>query len=742
MSTTTTEHGESEAALVDLAAYRDPETLDRIEQMARAEVRQTEAGVADLRTGTVRLDKPATDEAAEGGVFEQLDEDELDEDERASWGLRPLIPETFTNPGVWRQRRAVWTNAAAYHSLRSPVYLWRFARVSALGARVGLRDAWSYLFATEYGELADKVRRAKAGAEHIADLRADRRKEAKTRRKDPSTVYALTGFTSYAAALLALGETWGLALAFPALIPLVGLLYALGHREMVRRTPDETFALLDNVVEMTDGPVTDERITKVLREIKVIGAEDEIRPHGLATRDEVGNLTIGFRLPAGTATFAVLERKAEAFAGGLGLPLERIELTEGETSKEVILWVAPVVPFSAPAPASPLVTAERWSIWDGVPFGANRKGIRKVLQVLWSSMLFGGAQGYGKTGAMYIPAAAGVLDPNCRILLADFKGGADWEELEGIAHRAIIGADPASVEAFVELIDELIEEMDNRFAKIRAMPKRERPDMRLTPEMAEAHGMPVLMLLVDEIQEAFGVLLTREKGAQEFAAVVEKLARLIRRGRACGLIIVAAAQRPDAKSVPTAFRDVILKRYSVHTVDDTSSDMILGDGAAKRGHTAAGLGKIGVGILAEEAGAEKIQPDRITPQAFEEICIRGRALRIAAGTLTGHAASGLLSAVGILAQIKAAFDTAGVDELGSADVARLLNDQDPAAGWAQRDGESDKAWSSRIGARLGREIDEALDGTGRTLDRVKVRTLAGTEGRGFRRADLTLVLGA
>lgn len=738
MSTTDTD-----AQLVDLAAYRDSETLDRIEEMARDEVRRTAAGVTDLRTGTVRLDNPGTDEApAEGGVFEQLDEEPLDEDERAAWGLRPLIPEALVDPGVWRQRRAVWTNAAAYHSLRSPVYLWRFARVSAVGARAGVRDAWSYLFGTEYGELADKVRRVKAGPEHIADLRADRRKTTKERRREPLTVYALTGFTSYAAALLALGETWGLALAAPALIPLVGLLYALGHREMVRRAPDETFALRDNPAKLADGPVTDERITRVLREIKIIGPEDEIRPTGLATRDKGGNLTVEFRLPAGIVTFSALERKAEAFAGGLGLPLERIDLTEGETSKDVILWVAPVVPFSAPAPPSPLVTAEQWSIWDGVPFGSNRKGTRKALQVLWSSMLFGGAQGYGKTGAMYLPAAAGVLDPNCRILLADFKGGADWEELEGIAHRAIIGADPASVEAFVELIDELIEEMDIRFAKIRAMPKAERPDMRLTPEMAEAHGMPVLMFLIDEIQEAFGVLLAGENGIKEFAAVIEKLARLIRRGRACGLIIVAAAQRPDAKSVPTAFRDVILKRYSVHTVDDTSSDMILGDGVARRGHTAAGLGRIGVGILAEEAGAEKIQPDRITPQAFEEICLRGRALRIAAGTLTGHAASGLLSSIGILAQIKAAFDEAGVDELGSADIARLLNRQAPEAGWAQRDGESDKAWSSRIGARLGREIDEALDGTGRTLDRVKVRTLAGTEGRGFRRADLTLVLGA
>ncbi|WP_331720093.1 FtsK/SpoIIIE domain-containing protein (plasmid) [Streptomyces sp. NBC_01136] len=736
MSTTTgTEHGEHEAQLVNLAAFQDPETLLRLGERSRAAAQETENGVADMFTGTVRLDK--VDEAADAGTFEQLDDDE-----RAALGLRPIIPETFLDAGVWRQRRAVWLNSAAFHTTRSPVYLWRFITTSALGARVGVRDAWSYLFATEYGELADKVRRKKAGAEHIADLRADRRKEAKSRRREPVTVYALTGCTSYAAALIALGQTWGLVLAFPALIPMFGLLYALGYRELGRRAPDAEFTFFDNAAEADhDGPVTDERITNALRNIKLMTAEQEIRPVGLATRDELGNTTVAFKTPAGLVCKAI-KAKAEPFAGALGLSLERIDLTQGETPNDVILWVSAKVPFSEEGPASPLVDAEQWSIWDGVPFGSNRKGIRKVLQLLWSSMLFGGAQGYGKTSAMRVPAAAGALDPMCRMLLADFKGGADWEELEEIAHRVIIGADPASVDEFIELVDELIEEMDTRFAKIRRMPKAERPDMRLTPAMAEAHGMPVLMFLIDEIQEAFGVVLARKDGLKEFGALVEKLARLIRRGRACGLIIVAAAQRPSAKSVPTDFRDVILKRYSVHTVDDTSSDMILGDGQAKRGHTAAGLGRIGVGILAEEAGSEKLQVDMITPQEFEGICARGRALRIAAGTLTGYAASGLLTVSGILAQIRQAFEITGAEELGSADIARVLHKQDPAAGWGQRDGESDKAWSSRIGARLGREIDEALDGSGRTLDRVKVTTLAGTEGRGFRRTDLTLVLGA
>lgn len=96
--------------------------------------------------------------------------------------------------------------------------------------------------------------------------------------------------------------------------------------------------------------------------------------------------------------------------------------------------------------------------------------------------------------------------------------------------------------------------------------------------------------------------------------------------------------------MPTAFRDVILKRYSVHTVDDTSSDMILGDGMARRGHSAVSLGIIGVGVLAEESGAERIQVDRITPEQFEDICVRGRQLRIAAGTLAGFAARGTVTA--------------------------------------------------------------------------------------------------
>ena len=357
-------------------------------------------------------------------------------------------------------------------------------------------------------------------------------------------------------------------------------------------------------------------------------------------------------------------------------------------------------------------------------------------------MLFGGAQGYGKTTAMRIPAAAAVLDPHAQVLLADFKGGADWEALEDVAHTAIIGAGPAQVGAFLDLVDRLIDEMDRRFALIRSLPKKLRPEMRLTPQLAKDHQMPVLALIIDEIQEAFGALLAGSEGRKEFDALVEKLARLIRRGRACGLIVIAAAQRPDAKSVPTAFRDVILKRYSVHTVDDTSSDMILGDKMATRGHTAAGLGIIGVGVLAEENGAERVQVDRITPTEMEDICARGRQLRVAAGTLTGYAARGTVRAGSVLALMLRAFEAAEAVELGTGDLVVLLAKLDPEGGWERRDGESDRAFSSRTGAALGKAVKAALEGTGRTLTARQVTTLAGKPGNGYTAADVQAAIGS
>ncbi len=729
-STPTPHHGPAgDQPGTDLSKHFTPEVLAELETAMQGQAELTATGRAGAMVGTLIEPTPAKQHwlAAAG---------------------KKALPEWAHSgqaiAGALRHQRDLAAYRIMFHSLRTPVYGARIAVLAGYGTWRVAADVTHWALAAEYAREIVRAKKSKDDA-RVLTLRDERSAVAKARLKSKRLAVGAGGSGLYVSAAVITAMLGAWVVAGPMLASLGAVLAALGYRAKKHDAspdgdPGDVYRFLD-ALPSDAGPVTDERIIAALRAVGVLKADESLRPVGLVDKDKNGATTHVFDLPTRVIAAEVIPKKAKV-AGALGLAAEQLDIEQAGPEGRVSLWVSKRVPFSGDAATSPLTTAKVWSIWNGAPFGTTRRGARKAIDLLWSSMLFGGAQGFGKTTAMRIPAAAAVLDPHAQILLADFKGGADWEALEEVAQTAIIGADPAAVEAFVALVDRLIGEMDRRFALIRSLPKKMRPEMRLTPELARDRGMPVLALIIDEIQEAFGALLAGSEGKKEFEALVEKLARLIRRGRACGLIVIAAAQRPDAKSVPTAFRDVILKRYSVHTVDDTSSDMILGDGMAKRGHSAAGLGIIGVGVLAEEGGAERIQVDRITPEQFEEICLRGRQLRLAAGTLSGFAARGTVAAGSILALIATAFEQAEVAELGTGDLVALLHKLDPAAGWGRGAEEADRAFSSRTGAKLGKAVKAALEGTGRTLAARQVTTLSGKAGNGYTLGDVQTAIGA
>ncbi|WP_249161763.1 DUF3631 domain-containing protein [Actinospica acidithermotolerans] len=122
------------------------------------------------------------------------------------------------------------------------------------------------------------------------------------------------------------------------------------------------------------------------------------------------------------------------------------------------------------------------------------------------------------------------------------------------------------------------------------------------------------------------------------------LCRLARRGPAAGFITDLASQRPDSDSVPTKLREIISIRFSVRCVDKASSDMVLGKGKAAIGADASLLSAehMGVGVLVTgPAEFDTVRTDYLDLPAFSVICEKGRALRQAAGTLTGDAAGKL-----------------------------------------------------------------------------------------------------
>ncbi|WP_241883098.1 hypothetical protein [Frankia sp. KB5] len=316
---------------------------------------------------------------------------------------------------------------------------------------------------------------------------------------------------------------------------------------------------------------------------------------------------------------------------------------DGGHGRRLSLWVADDDPYlGTPAP-SLLIDVERFDFWKAVPFGQDAKGNRIDILLLWQSAFFGGLPRRGKTFSMRLLVAAAVLDPWVQIWLADGKGGADFRAIAQVAHRYVSGADPEDLVAFEAMLDELIAEMSRRFALLATLPAVVCPEGKLTPQIMRQYRLPLILLPIDELQEYFEAV-EEDKDRQR---IIGKLARIARRGPAAGIMPVYASQRPDAKSVPTKLREIVTYRYSTQVTDKTSSDMVLGDGKAKAGADASTLSEEhkGVGVLVTgPASFVTVKADLLENPQFETICQRGRALRLAEGTLTGQACGDIAAA--------------------------------------------------------------------------------------------------
>lgn len=319
--------------------------------------------------------------------------------------------------------------------------------------------------------------------------------------------------------------------------------------------------------------------------------------------------------------------------------------------------------------------------------------------------------------------AAGLLDAYVRHYVADGKGGADWMPMRAVAHRLVMGAEDDAIEALKAMLAELLMEMERRFAILRELPTSICPEGKLTPELVKLKNLPVIFVTIDELQEYFTAM-EREDREQ----VINDLCRIARRGPAAGFVSNFASQRPDADSVPTKLREIITLRYSTQVVDKASSDMVLGKGKAAQGADASVLSEdhVGTGVLVTgPASYVTVRADYLDGTGFAALCAKGRALREAAGQLTGNAAG----------DVTAAADAAGVQ------LAPILSDAlevmrhsprmfttDLLAGLVNLD---EDIYGDFNAERLAAELEAA--GVKRTSKQVKI---SGTTLAGYQRRDI------
>jgi DNA segregation ATPase FtsK/SpoIIIE, S-DNA-T family len=226
------------------------------------------------------------------------------------------------------------------------------------------------------------------------------------------------------------------------------------------------------------------------------------------------------------------------------------------------------------------------SIWEPVELGLDERGHPVRVGLGERNLLAAGEPGAGKSVGLNLIVAHAALSLDCRLILVDGKR----VEL-GVWRRcaeAFIG--PSITEA-IDLLKQLQAVMDARYDELLDTGHR---------KVTREGGQPVVVVVFDELAY-FSATVGESRQQKEFIALVRDL---VARGRAAGIIVVAATQRPSADIIPTSLRDLFGYRWAFRCTTDASSDVILGHGWAAEGYTAADIDPTtrGVGWLIAEGG--------------------------------------------------------------------------------------------------------------------------------------------
>lgn len=597
---------------------------------------------------------------------------------------RPVVAGWLLDPRQ-RGQAARWAlgyvvHVAAFHTARVPLYALRALLVVPRGvARIvaGL-GRW----AVDAEGMPLRMAAVRDGDSKLY-MSLSKQREDRVR---PRRIALAAGLVAVAAAVVALGYApwWAQALA---VLPVLGVATWAG-RSPERRLMDD--AVLSPRVRKLSADV-------VKRSFLSAGLAKDDQPVTFATpihRDGPGWRVV-LDLPYGTTADKAMGRRTEV-ASGLDTDerqvfLSRVRGVSG-SARRVALWVADEDPLSVPAGPSPLIRASRVNFWEGFEFGVDERGSTVPLCVVWAAMLIGAIPRQGKTFVARLVALAAALDPHVQLRIHDLKGGPDWQAFRHVAHRVFYGdrTDPETgVDPVLALLDgvrELLAEVDHRNRTLRTLPPEVCPEGKLTPELSRTRSanMPLILMVIDEIQRAF----THKVYGAELDEALTDLAKV---GPSAGIMLLGATQKPDAKSTPTGFRDQFGIKFALRVTTRDASEAVLGAGAYGEGLDASRLSPDAKGCGLLRGTGDTDVTGGVVRTGFadgtdaEQICLRGRALRDAAGTLDGMAAGQVPSATPPTYSVAAdALQVMGSDQKAHSDVlcSRLADRwPDRYAGW-------------------------------------------------------------
>ncbi|HZD71939.1 MAG TPA: FtsK/SpoIIIE domain-containing protein [Actinomycetes bacterium] len=288
------------------------------------------------------------------------------------------------------------------------------------------------------------------------------------------------------------------------------------------------------------------------------------------------------RIPAGRRT-SELADAGETIAACLAVREIRVnrDRSNARFAEVTIVRCDPLEEY--PSLAWPELYATRLSLWEPIPVGVDENGMWVTVSLPERNVLIGGEPGAGKSVAASMLVATAALDPEVDLMLFDGKRVelATWA---GCAER-IVGP---SLEEAIDTLREVQVELDARLLRLLANRRR---------KFARGDGIRPLVLVVDEL--AYYCTGPDRRQCAEFSQLLRDI---VSRGRAPGIIVIAATQKPSGDTVPTYLRDLFGFRWALRCSTPQASDTILGSGWASMGYSAATIDSAerGVGFLLHE----------------------------------------------------------------------------------------------------------------------------------------------
>lgn len=258
----------------------------------------------------------------------------------------------------------------------------------------------------------------------------------------------------------------------------------------------------------------------------------------------------------------------------------------------------PALTHRAANPA-PVPVGTTLSMYDPIYLGVDEFGEPVYIELIYRNLLAGGEPGGGKSGLLNTIAAHAALSTDTRLVLFDGKR-VELGQWRHVADEFVA----VNIDHAITTLRRLQRVMDNRYEWLEAHNRR---------KIRPADGMSVIVVILDELAYYSATIGTKPQ-QDEFVALVRDL---VARGRAAGIPVVAATQRPSFDIIPTSLRDLFGYRAAFRCTTTNSSNIVLGHGWAEQGYTATDIAPTNQGacyLIAEGGIPRRIKIAYLTDQ--------------------------------------------------------------------------------------------------------------------------------